>query len=54
MRIFVTGASGYAGYHAAIRLSQLGHQVIGLVRNPEQERRKLLRIHQVEIVKGDL
>jgi nucleoside-diphosphate-sugar epimerase len=54
MRIFVTGASGYAGYHAAIRLSQLGHQVVGLVRTPEQARLDLLRIHQVDIVKGDL
>ena len=54
MRIFVTGASGYAGYHAAIRLSQQGHTVIGLVRNPEQERLRLLRLHEVEIATGDL
>ena len=54
MRIFVTGVSGYAGYHAGINLSQRGHTVIGLVRNPLQERLKLLRIHEVEIVTGDL
>ena len=54
MRIFVTGASGYAGYHAAIRLSQRGHTVIGLVRHPQQERLRLLRINQVEILTGDL
>jgi len=54
MRIFVTGVSGYAGYHAGINLSQRGHTVIGLVRNPVQERLKLLRIHEVEIVTGDL
>ena len=54
MRIFVTGVSGYAGYHAAIRLSGAGHTVTGLVRNPAQPRLDLLRRHEVELLHGDV
>lgn len=54
MRIFVTGVSGYAGYHAAIRLAGTGHMVTGLVRNPAQPRLDLLCRHEVELLQGDV
>jgi len=54
VRVFVTGASGYAGYHAAIRLAAVGHTVTGLVRNPGQPRLKILREHEVRLLKGDV
>ena len=54
MRVFVTGASGYAGYYAAIRLAQAGHRVTGLVRHPEQPRLDLLRMHEVALLQGDV
>ena len=54
MRVFVTGASGYSGYYAALRLAQAGHEVVGLVRRPDQPRLDALRIHQVEILTGDV
>lgn len=54
MRVFVTGASGYAGYYAAIRLAAVGHEVTGLVRNPGQTRLNLLRRHEVAILQGDV
>jgi nucleoside-diphosphate-sugar epimerase len=54
MRVLVTGASGYAGYYAAIRMASAGHVVTGLVRNPEQPRLNVLRTHEVAILKGDV
>ena len=30
MKILVTGAAGFIGYHVSTRLLQLGHDVIGL------------------------
>jgi nucleoside-diphosphate-sugar epimerase len=54
MRIFVTGASGYAGYYAALRLAAAGHVVTGLVRNPAQPRLATLRMHEVAILQGDV
>jgi len=30
MKILITGAAGFIGFHTAIRLSQRGHQVIGI------------------------
>jgi nucleoside-diphosphate-sugar epimerase len=54
MRVFVTGASGYAGFHAALRLAAAGHIVTGLVRNPDQPRLNILRMHEVTLVRGDV
>jgi nucleoside-diphosphate-sugar epimerase len=54
MRVFVTGASGYAGYYAALRLAEAGHVVTGLVRHPDQPRLDVLRTHEVELLKGDV
>ncbi|MGE5538207.1 MAG: NAD-dependent epimerase/dehydratase family protein [Gemmatimonas sp.] len=54
MRIFVTGASGYAGYYTAIRLAEAGHTVTGLVRHPDQPRLDILRTHEVRLLQGDV
>jgi nucleoside-diphosphate-sugar epimerase len=54
MKIFVTGVSGYAGFHAALRLSSTGHAVTGLVRNPEQPRLNILRMHEIALLRGDV
>lgn len=36
MNVFVTGAAGFIGGSIASGLVKAGHQVTGLVRNPEQ------------------
>lgn len=36
MRVAVTGASGFLGSHIALGLSARGHEVVGVVRNPER------------------
>jgi nucleoside-diphosphate-sugar epimerase len=54
MRIFVTGASGYAGFYAALRLAAAGHTVTGIVRNPEQPRLNILRMQEVTLLCGDV
>jgi len=54
MRIFITGASGYAGYYAALWLAAVGHKVTGLVRHPEQPRLNSLRIQEVKLIRGDV
>ena len=54
MKIFLTGASGYAGFHAALRLASAGHVVTGVVRRPEQPRLRELRKHEIRLIKGDV
>ncbi len=54
MKIFITGVSAYAGFHAAIRLAAAGHAVTGLVRNPDQPRLNILRMHEVALLAGDV
>jgi nucleoside-diphosphate-sugar epimerase len=54
MKVFVTGVSGYAGFHAALRLAATGHSVTGLVRNPDQPRLNILRMHEVALLPGDV
>lgn len=54
MRIFLTGASGYAGFHAALRLAAAGHTVTGIVRHPEQKRLDELRMHEIKLIHGDV
>ncbi len=39
MKIFITGAGGFIGGTVAMRLLELGHEVIGLVRNPDAAQR---------------
>jgi nucleoside-diphosphate-sugar epimerase len=53
MRAFILGASGYAGFYAALRLAACGHTVVGLVRNPAQPRLNILRMREVMLVSGD-
>ena len=54
MKVFVTGASGYAGFYAALRLAATSHSVTGLVRNPTQPRLNTLRVQQVALLQGDV
>ena len=54
MKVFLTGASGYAGFNAALALSVAGHTVTGVVRHPEQPRLEILRAHQVKLIQGDV
>ncbi len=54
MKIFLTGASGYAGFHAALHLAALGHAVTGVVRHPEQPRLEELRRHEIRLIHGDV
>lgn len=54
MRVFITGVSGYAGYYAALRLAGAGHRVTGIVRRPAQPRLDVLRMHEIELVPGDV
>jgi nucleoside-diphosphate-sugar epimerase len=54
MKVFLTGASGYAGFHAALRLATAGHTVTGVVRHPEQPRLQVLRMHEVRLIHGDV
>lgn len=54
MRVLVTGAGGYAGFYAALRLVQAGHSVVGLVRRPEMPRLNVLRMQEIRLVAGDV
>jgi nucleoside-diphosphate-sugar epimerase len=54
MKVFVTGVSGYAGFYAALRLAAVGHAVTGLVRNPQQSRLNILRMHEISLLQGDV
>lgn len=54
MRILVTGATGYAGFHAAIALRQAGQQVTGLVRDDSKPSAKDLQRHEVQLAVGDV
>jgi nucleoside-diphosphate-sugar epimerase len=54
MRVFVTGASGYAGFYVALRLAATGHTVTGIVRHPEQPRLNILRMQEVTLLTGDV
>jgi nucleoside-diphosphate-sugar epimerase len=39
MKIFVTRVTGYIGFQIALALRRAGHDVWGLVRNPEKTKR---------------
>jgi nucleoside-diphosphate-sugar epimerase len=54
VKVFVTGVSGYAGFHAALRLVATGHAMTGLVRNPGQPRLNILRMQEVVLMQGDV
>ena len=53
MKIFVTGAAGFIGFHVALRLLESGHRVLGLDNlspyydvNLKRDRLELLRVHK--------
>ena len=54
MKILVTGATGYAGFYAAIALRQAGHQVYGLTRDENKLRARDLQQHEVRLAVGDV
>ena len=54
MKVLITGATGYAGYHAAIAFRQAGHKVSGLVRDINKDRAQSLLQYEVNLVEGDL
>ena len=54
MKILVTGATGYAGFHAAIAFRQAGHQVSGLVRDETKNRAQELLRYEVQLAQEDL
>jgi nucleoside-diphosphate-sugar epimerase len=54
MRILITGATGYAGYYAALALRQAGHQVFGLTRDNSKPRAKKLQQNEVQLAIGDI
>lgn len=54
MKVLVTGATGFAGFHAAIALRNAGHQVYGLVRDGSKSRAIELQRHEVNLAVGNL
>ena len=54
MKVLITGATGYAGFHTAIALRQAGHQVWGLTRDDSKPRAKELQKHEVSLAVGDI
>ncbi len=52
MQVFITGATGYIGFHAATALRRAGHQVVALVRSAEKAKR--LAAHEIEPVIGSI
>ena len=54
MNVLLLGASGYAGYAAALALHQAGHAVTALLRTADAERARSLQARQIRVVAGDL
>jgi nucleoside-diphosphate-sugar epimerase len=56
VRVLVTGATGFIGWHAAARLAAGGHAVRALVRDPDKGRRVLapIGVSAVDLVAGDM
>lgn len=56
MNVLITGATGFAGWHASVRLREAGHRVRTLVRDLEKGRRLLspLGIEDADLVVGDM
>ncbi len=54
MNVLLLGASGYAGYAAALALRQAGHAVTALLRTPDSARAHRLQAKQIRVVAGDL
>lgn len=54
LNVLLCGASGYAGYAAALALRRAGHRVAGLLRDPASARAQELRGRQIDVLAGDL
>lgn len=56
MKILVTGAAGFIGYHLARRLSEAGHEVVGIdsLNDYYDVRLKQARLGQLGIAETDL
>jgi nucleoside-diphosphate-sugar epimerase len=54
MKTFITGATGFIGRSVARQLREAGHEVIGLVRNPDSAVSKPLAEIGVKMVAGDI
>ena len=56
MRVLVTGATGFIGYHAALRLRAAGHEVQALVRSLEKGRQILgsLGCSDQDLIEGNM
>ena len=54
MRVMVTGATGFIGYHTTLALMEAGHEVSLLVRSPEKMRRLFGRGVIKHYTKGDI
>jgi len=56
MRVLVTGATGFIGYHAALRLRSTGHEVQALVRSLEKGRQVLgsLGCSDQDLIEGSM
>ncbi len=56
MKVFITGSTGFIGYHAAVRLLAEGHEVRALVRDAEKGRRILgpLGLGDEALLVGDM
>jgi nucleoside-diphosphate-sugar epimerase len=52
MKVFITGATGYIGFHVAAALRRAGHEVYGLVRSEDKAAR--LRHHEIHPVLGGM
>lgn len=53
MRVMLTGATGFVGFHSALRLLEAGHELSLLVRNP-QKMRVLFGRRVTRYARGDL
>lgn len=54
MRVLVTGATGFIGYHSVLRLLRSGHEVRVLARNLDKAERLFRTERDVEIAVGDM
>ena len=56
MKVLVTGATGFIGYHTAARLHAEGHRFRALVRSPEKAKRVLgpLEVQAEDLIQGDM
>ena len=55
MKILVTGAAGFIGFHTCLKLVNLGHEVIGLdnINNYYDVNLKFARLNKLGIQKSD-